>query len=173
MRDTARADQHAREEKAQELKTIAAMVFSSRTQSQPNESISIGKTKMKKIGGGEVEVDFNTMNFKTQYFDEYTGEPLPNDLVRAAMIEEMSYFSEKSVWTAADWADMKSSKDATFVRMRWVLCNKGDLKEPDVRAPFKVLLACMHVCVCVCVCAVLVRILVVCCVVTVRSGHRR
>ena len=29
---------------------------------------------------------------------------------------------------------MKSSKDSTFVRMRWALCNKGNLKEPDVRA---------------------------------------
>jgi hypothetical protein len=121
MRDTARADQHTRDEKAQELRTLAALMCSSKTQSQPNESISIGKTKMKKVGGGEIEVDFNTMNLKTQYFDEYTGEPLPNHLVRAAMIEEMSYFSEKTVWTAADWADMKSSKDATFLRMRWVL----------------------------------------------------
>jgi hypothetical protein len=50
------------------------------------------------------------------------------------MIEEMSYFSEKTVWTAADWAEMKSSKDATFVKLRWVLRNKGDLKEPDARA---------------------------------------
>ena len=77
---------------------------------------------------------FNILNFKTQYFDEYTGEPLPICLVRSAMIKEMSYFSEKAIWTAADRADMKSSKDATFVRMMWVLCSKGDLKEPDVRA---------------------------------------
>ena len=112
MHDTARADQHARDETAEELRKMAALMCSSKTQSQPDESISIGKTKMKKVGGGEIEVYFNTMNFKTQHFDEYTGEPLPNHLVRAAMIEEMSYFSEKTVWTAADWADMKSSKDA-------------------------------------------------------------
>ena len=73
-------------------------MFSSKTRSEPNESVSIGKSKMKRVGGGEVEVDFNTLNFKSQYFDEYTGEPLPNHLVRAAMIEEMSYFSEKAVW---------------------------------------------------------------------------
>ena len=89
---------------------------------------------MHKACGGEIEVDFNTIDFKTQHFDECTGEPLPNHVVRAAMIEEMLYFSEKAAWTAADWADMESSKDSTFVRMRWVLCNKGDLKEPDVRA---------------------------------------
>ena len=29
---------------------------------------------------------------------------------------------------------MRATKDSTCVRMRWVLCNKGDLKGPDVRA---------------------------------------
>ena len=90
------------------------MKFSSRSKPKPNEYVWIGKTKTKKVGGGEIEVDFNTISVKTQYFDEYTGEPLPNQLVRAAMIEEVPYISEKAVWTAADWADMKSSKDATF-----------------------------------------------------------
>jgi hypothetical protein len=33
-------------------------MLSSRNQSEPNESVSIGKTKMKKVGGGEIEVDF-------------------------------------------------------------------------------------------------------------------
>ena len=94
----------------------------------------MAKTKMQKVGAGEIEVDFNNINFKTQYFDEYTGEPLPNHLVRAAMIEETSYFCEKAVWTAAGWADMKSSKEPTFVRIKWVLCNKSKLKESDVRA---------------------------------------
>ena len=77
MHDTAKADQHAREQTAEELGRIAALMFSSKTQSVPNESVSAGKTKMKKVGGGEIEVDFNTLNFKAQYFDEYTGEPLP------------------------------------------------------------------------------------------------
>ena len=52
---------------------------------------------MQTTGGGQQEVVFTKENFKSQYYDEYTGEPLPNDLVRAAMIEEMSYFSEKTV----------------------------------------------------------------------------
>ena len=52
--------------------------------------MSIGNTKMKRIGGGELEVDFNTINLKAQDFDGYTGEALPNDLVRAAMTKEMS-----------------------------------------------------------------------------------
>ena len=50
------------------------------------------------------------------------------------MIEEMAYFSEKAVWTAAEWQDMKREADSSLVRMRWVLCNKGDSINPDVRA---------------------------------------
>ena len=89
---------------------------------------------MQTTDGGQQEVVFTEDNFKAQYYDEYTGEPLPNHLVRAAMIEEMSYFSEKTVWTAAKWSDMKGSENSSLVRMRCVLCNKGDAKEPDVRA---------------------------------------
>ena len=110
------------------------MFSASKGKSEPNASVSIGNTKMQKVGGGEIEVDFNTIKFKTQYFDEYTSEPLPNRLVHAAMIEDMSYFSEKAVWTAAGWADMRSLKKTIFLRMKRVLCNKGNLKEPDVRA---------------------------------------
>ena len=54
------------------------------------ESRSTCTRRAQRVGGGEIEVDFNTINVKTQYFNEYTGEPLPNHLVRAAMIEEMS-----------------------------------------------------------------------------------
>ena len=50
------------------------------------------------------------------------------------MVEEMPYSSEKAVWTAAEYADMKATKDSTFVRMRWAPCSKGDLKKPDARA---------------------------------------
>ena len=100
------------------MRKVAAMMFSTRNQSEPDESVSIRKSKMKKVGGGEIEVVFNTINFKTRYFDEYTGEPLPNHLVRAAMIEDMSYFSEKAVWTAADGADMKSSRLVSRHRSR-------------------------------------------------------
>ena len=93
MHDTATADQHAQEETSENSRKIAAMMFSSRSKPEPNKSVSIGKTKMKKIGGGEIEVDFNIITFKTQYFDEYTSEPLPNHLVRAEISKDMSYFS--------------------------------------------------------------------------------
>ena len=92
MHDTVKADQHARENNSESLRNIAAMMFSaSKGKSEPNESVSIGKSNMQKVGGGEIEADFNAINVKTQCFDEYTGEPLPNHLVRATMIEEMPY----------------------------------------------------------------------------------
>ena len=78
------------------------MFAATRGKTEPGESVSIGKTKMQKIGGGELEVGFNTINFKAEYFDEYTGEALPNDLVRAAMIENLLYFSEKAIRKAAE-----------------------------------------------------------------------
>ena len=79
-------------------------------------------------------MDFNNANLKTQYVDEYTGEPQPNDFVRAAMNAGMSYFSERSNEAAAEYADTKATKDATSVCVSWVQSNKGDLGEPDARA---------------------------------------
>ena len=49
---------------------------------------------MQKAGRGELQVRFNTINFKAQHFDEYTGEALPNDSVKAAKVEEKSHLSE-------------------------------------------------------------------------------
>ena len=108
MHDTTKADEHERETNSENMRHVAAMMFvASKDKPERGESVSIGKTKMQKAGGGETELDLNTIKFKTQCFDECTGEPLPNHLVRAAMIEGVSYFSEKAVWASSDWADMK------------------------------------------------------------------
>ena len=49
-------------------------------------------------------------------------------------MEELKPFSERTLWDATDDSEMKSNTDACFVvRMRWVPCNKGDEKEPDVQ----------------------------------------
>ena len=52
----------------------------------------------------------------------------------AAIMEEFDYFSEKVVWAAADYGEMKSDSTSSVVRMQWVLCNKEDEASPDVRA---------------------------------------
>ena len=142
IEDTTKAMQHARMEELEGGMHAAAIICANRTRRQAKtekvvddkDMEILGRTVMQTTDGGGQEVVFMEDNFKAQYFDEYTGEPLPNHLVRAAMIEEMSYFSEKEVWTAAKWSDMKGSDNSSLVRMRWVLWNKGDAKEPDVRA---------------------------------------
>ena len=86
---------------------MAALVCAARrSESETKASGVIGKTKVKKLGGGSLDVEFDLVNFKAPYFDEYTGEILPNYLVHAAMIEEMTNFFENAVWTAAEWKDM-------------------------------------------------------------------
>ena len=89
---------------------------------------------MKTTKGKHMTITYNALNFKKAYYDEYTGELLPEDLVRSAIIEELNYFSEEGVWESAEYQELKLNGKATHVRMRWVLCNKGDAKNPDVRA---------------------------------------
>ena len=76
-------------------------------------------------GKPAIEIVYGTVSFKKSDFYEYTREKIPEDLVRAAMMEELHDVSEKTFWAAADYSEMKSNADATFVRMHWVLCNKG------------------------------------------------
>ena len=78
-------------------------------------------------------VTYEASNFKRQYLDEYTGEPLPPKLLRAAVEDELNYFNSK-VWQLTTIEKMKAIPEHIFVRSRWVLCNKGDLEQPDVRA---------------------------------------
>ena len=47
---------------------------------------------------------YDSSNFKTCYFDEYTGEILPMELVQAAMM------------AAADYSEMKSNVGATLCK---------------------------------------------------------
>ena len=54
-------------------------------------------------------------------------------LVKAAMIDELSYFNTH-VWQLEDAKIAAQDAEAKSVRTRWVLCNKGDDEAPDVRA---------------------------------------
>ena len=36
------------------------------------------------------------------------------ELMQAAMMEELNYVSEKTVWAAAEFSEMKANTDATF-----------------------------------------------------------
>ena len=93
----------------------------------------IPKSQIPKVAGGNITVVYNPENFRTKYIDEYTGEPLDQSLITEAIIEELNYFNSK-VWKLENKADMLKKAEHIFVRSRWVLCNKGDHKQPDMRA---------------------------------------
>ena len=78
-----------------------------------------------------MKVEFN--RFRDVYKDEYTGEKLPEKLVRAAIIDELRYFCEV-VWEGVPKDKASTEDDYKLIRGRCVFCNKGDDKEPDVRA---------------------------------------
>ena len=83
--------------------------------------------------GGTVPIQYLAGNFKDEYKDEYTGEVLPMDLVRAAMEEELNYFNAH-VWDATEKTMAATTDGYKLIRMRWVICNKGDSSAYDVRA---------------------------------------
>ena len=58
-------------------------------------------SKCPKVNGGHDEIPFDSRNFKAVYRDGYTNEKLPDDLVRAAICEELTYFNDR-VWQITD-----------------------------------------------------------------------
>ena len=68
-----------------------------RIRSYGTENHVLGECRMKLTTGGAHKITYNALNFKKAYYDEYTGELLPEKLVREAIIEELNYFSEEGV----------------------------------------------------------------------------
>ena len=102
----------------------------------PKAKVDFGEPRTSSIPrmrGGSVPVIYNECNYKDRYVDEYTGEILPAPLIRDAIEDELNYFNEK-VWQLCSQEEMKKIPDYILVRSRWVLCNKGDRDDPDVRA---------------------------------------
>ena len=52
---------------------------------------------MQRTSGRAIDIVYDSLSFKTCYFDEYTSEVLPMELVQAALMEELNYFCEKSL----------------------------------------------------------------------------
>ena len=72
--------------------------------------------------------------YSGKYKDDLTGQPLKDDLVRAARAKELEFSSSKGVW-------MKVLRRRAFERtgrppisVRWVDVNKGDEHEPNYRS---------------------------------------
>ena len=72
-------------------------------------------------------------NFRSVYRDEYTNEPIPNAWVQSAIQDEVDYFNSK-VWVGTKLEDAQKEPGSKIISCRWVVCNKGDMNEPDVRA---------------------------------------
>ena len=71
--------------------------------------------------------------FKEIYRDEYTAEPLPRTWVESAIHEEIQYFNDR-VWVAMPIEEALADPEAKLSSCRWVVCNKNDASDPDVRA---------------------------------------
>ena len=73
--------------------------------------------------------------FKDEYRDEYTTEPLPSGEIRAAIADEMTYFNDH-VWLGVHSPDAHADSEGKILNGRWVFCNKGDAEHPDCRARY-------------------------------------
>lgn len=62
-----------------------------------------------------------------------TGEMLAPHPIRPANKDELNYFHSK-VWQVSTVEEMVKVPGYILVRSRWVLCNKSDSVDPDVRA---------------------------------------
>ena len=71
------------------------------TDSQESHDQALAQGSIPVEGGGQVTVRYAAQDFKDVYLDEYTREPLPHHLVRAAIKDELDYFNTK-VWELSD-----------------------------------------------------------------------
>ena len=83
--------------------------------------------------GGTHKVEYKAEQVKKQHLDEYTREVLPTHLVKAAIVDERDYFNEH-VWESVPETNARGAPDFKIVRTRWVISNKGDTTDYDVRA---------------------------------------
>ena len=88
-------------------------------------------SKVKKCSGGYLSISYD--HWKPEYRDEYTGEILKHELVQDAMRDELDDFNEH-VWKVDTLDHAKTIPDYILNRSRWVLSNKGDEENADVRA---------------------------------------
>ena len=71
--------------------------------------------------------------FRDDYKDEYTNGLLPSAWVREAIFDELDHFN-KNVWTVVPESVARSDPDAKLIGTRFIINNKGDVHQPDVRA---------------------------------------
>ena len=72
-------------------------------------------------------------NFRDNYKDEYTQESLPSEWVQQAIHDELDFLNQK-VWIGTPMSVAMADPGAKIIGTRWIINNKGDANEPDVRA---------------------------------------
>ena len=133
IRATADAERFRDEGKAERLEYAHAMA-STQGSVPPEGGDEFPSSHITRTNGGKVKVDYTDDSFRPRYIDEYTGEVLTPSLIRAAIVEELNYFNDNQIWQLEVLSKVKASAEAVRVRTRWVLCNKGDASNPDMRA---------------------------------------
>ena len=134
MRDTAIAEGRNRDFGNDEINAPQAVKMTSKAAStEATKTSSSDSSQVTMVSGGVLPIGYKDESYKSKYLDEYTGEVLPEALIRAAIREELDYFNDR-VWQVCTKDEMAKYKDHIFIRSRWVMCNKGDAEVPDCRA---------------------------------------
>ena len=68
------------------------------------------------------------------YYDDISGAPLPNDLVMKAIAEEMAQYHKHGVYEKCPIEQCLKRTGRKPIGVRWVIVNKGDDKNPNIRA---------------------------------------
>ena len=69
-------------------------------------------------------------------WDDVTGAPMQEGLLRAARDLEMNFFERMGVWAERLPKQVAKSRGGKVIQGRWVDTNKGDSVKPDYRARF-------------------------------------
>ena len=83
------AENQIRRDHEQENRRAAQLAVYTARPAQAEATVvkALGKTKMNRTKGRAIDIVYDSSNFKTCHFDEYTGEILQMELMQAAMME--------------------------------------------------------------------------------------
>lgn len=87
---------------------------------------------IKHMDGKQSTISFEN-NFKSECRGECTGEILPHALAQEAIMNEIRYVNE-TVWEIGATDMLRDRPNSKLIGSRWVLCNKGDVDSPKIRA---------------------------------------
>ena len=112
--------------------SVAFTLALSPSQQDRSQQRKARTTELKHVDGTVQTIPLHA-HFRAQYRDEYTDEPLPREWVEEAIHEEISYFNDR-VWKAVPEHEALKEPGAKIIGTRWVISNKNDANDPDIRA---------------------------------------